>query len=101
MAKLQIHLHLEWDEKSFSSSFSHFKSPFCQSVFFWKDFNGRKKIQGFFYKNFRVELEADQATGSSYLQDFFVVLAWDLPVLDGFEQHFQATVHFSPTSAID
>ena len=60
-----------------------------------------KRFRGPFITNFRVEPKADQATGSSYLLDLFVVPDWDLPVLDGFEQHFQATVHFSPTSAID
>ena len=32
---------------------------------------------------------------------FFVALACHSPELDGFEQHFQATVHFSLTCAVD
>ena len=32
---------------------------------------------------------------------FFAVLACHKPELDGFDQHFQATVHFPLTGAVD
>ena len=32
---------------------------------------------------------------------FFVVLACHLPILDGFDMHFQASVHFTLSSAIN
>ena len=35
------------------------------------------------------------------LQIFFVVLACHYPVLDGFDQHFEASVHFPISIAID
>ena len=39
-----------------------------------------------------------KALGTSYLQVFFVVVARHKPVLDGFDQHFEASVHFPLTS---
>ena len=48
-----------------------------------------------FHKEF-FDLSGLQATRST----FFVVLACRKPELDGFDQHFQATVHFPWTSAV-